>query len=197
MAVQADVLQCRTCGGPLRLTDTECEHCFNPVVISTFNSVKNMNPLFLNKNISSYKQDLSNNPNDITANKAVAYCYLKLNMYDEALRYFEKAVRDNFDDSETYFYAAICHLRGKKAFLAMRPDINKIEEYLGAATMIEPKGIYYYFWAYVKYDYYKRKFLVTTPDYMQLLQQAKRLGCSVFDIQQLFTILNVDNPFKG
>ena len=197
MAVQTDVLQCRTCGGPLRMNDTECDHCGNPVVITTFNSVKNMNQLSLNKNIASYKKDLSQDPDDVTANKAIAYCYLKLNMYDEALKFFEKAVRDNFDDSETYFYAAVCHLHGKKAFLAMRPDINKIEEYLGAATMIEPKGIYYYFWAYIKYDYYKRKFLVTTPDYMQMLQQAKVHGCSVFDIQQLFSILNVDNPFKG
>ncbi len=197
MAIEVTTLRCRNCGGALQMNYTECEYCGNPVVISTFNSVKDMNPLSLNKNISSYKQDLTKDPDNIQANKAIAYCYLKLNMYDDALKYFQKAVLDNFDDSEAYFYAAICHLRGKKAFLTMRPDINKIEEYLGAATMIEPKGIYYYFWAYIKYDYFKRKFLVTTPDYTQMLQKARVNGCSVNDIQQLFSILNVENPFKG
>lgn len=59
-------------------------------------------------------------------------CYLKLKMYDKALGAFEKAIEDNFDDSEIYFYAAICLLNGKKAFLNQRPTIDKILEYLNA-----------------------------------------------------------------
>lgn len=49
------------------------------------------------------------------------------------------------------------------------PNINKAEEYLNAACMIEPKGFYYLFWAYIKYDYFERKFLNTSPDYKELL----------------------------
>ncbi len=197
MATDVLDLSCRNCGAAVSIDTTNCKYCGQPVSISTFNSVKGMELPLVNKYVMSYRKDLSLNPNDVGANKAVAYCYLKLKMYDNALSFFEKAVIDNFDDSETYFYAAICCLKGKKAFLSQRSDINKIEEFMNAATMIEPKGIYYYFWAYVKYDYFNRKFLRTSPDYMQMLEMAKKYQVSEYDISQLFSILNVDNPFKG
>ena len=51
-------------------------------------------------------------------------------MYDKALNSFEKALENSFDNSEIYFLAAVCILKGKKANLAHREDINKIEEYI-------------------------------------------------------------------
>ena len=197
MEITVHKINCKSCGAPVTIDNSICEYCKEPIIISTFNSVQNMELPTLNNYISSYRRDLSENPNDISANKAIAYCYLKLKMYDNALSFFEKAVVDNFDDSEVYYYAAICCLKGKKAFLSQRSEINKIEEYLNAATMIEPKGIYYYLWAYIKYDYFKRKFLQTNPDYMGMLEIAKKYQVSPYDISQLFSILNVDNPFKG
>ena len=56
------------------------------------------------------------------------------------------------DNSVNYFYAAICMLGGKKAFLMKRQEIEKIEKYINMALAIEPKGIYYYFLAYIKHD---------------------------------------------
>lgn len=187
-------LHCRNCGAAVSIEMDTCKYCGSPISVSTFNSVQGMPLPIVNKYVNSYKNDLKKNPNDMSANKAVAYCYLKLKMYDKALDYFEKAVIDNFDDSEVYFYAAICCLQGKKAYLTLRPQINKAEEYLNAATMIEPKGIYYYFWSYIKYDYYKRKFLNTTPDYFEMLKKADEVGVSVYDKNQLFSILNVEKP---
>ncbi len=187
-------LCCHNCGAPVGVGTEDCMYCGSPVSISTFNSVKNMAFPTVNKYIRNYENDLSGNPDDMGANKAIAYCYLKLGMHDKALQYFEKAVTDNFDDSEVYFYAAVCLLKGKKAYQSLRPQINKIEEYLNAATMIEPKGIYYYFWAYIKYDYYKRKFLNTTPDYAAMLKTAAAAGVSVYDKAQLFEILGVEKP---
>lgn len=52
-------------------------------------------------------------------------CYLKLKLFDKALSAYEKAIEDNFDNSEIYFYAAICLLKGQKAFLVQRPTIYK------------------------------------------------------------------------
>ena len=89
-----------------------------------------------------------------------------------------------------------CQLVPKEADKVIE-EINKIEEFLNAATMIEPKGIYYYFWAYIKFDYFKRKFLQTSPNYSQMLEMAKKYQVSNYDISQLFSILNVENPFKG
>jgi hypothetical protein len=65
---------------------------------------------------------------------------------------------------------------------------------MNAATMIEPRGIYYYFMAYIKFDYFKRKFLNTTPNYKDYLAKASAMGCSPTDIGMLFDILGVEKP---
>ena len=120
---------------------------------------------------------------------------MKLGLYDQALAAFEKAIADNFDNSETYFYAAVCVLKGKKAFLSPRGDIDKALGYIDAALMIEPKGIYYYFQAYIKYDYFKRKFLNVSPDYNECLNLAAQYGVSDYDKEVLFSTLKVACPF--
>ena len=60
--------------------------------------------------------------------------------------------------------------------------------------MIEPRGIYYYFYAYVKYDYFFRKSYKTQPTYQELLNTAFQVGISEYDQEQLFSILNVAKP---
>lgn len=187
-------INCPGCGARVTTGQTECEWCHNPVIISTFNSVYSMPMPEVNKYAGAYRKELANHPDDPILNKSAAMCYLKLKLYDKALQAFEKAMEDNFDDSETFFYAAICLLKGKKAFVAPRTDINKIEEYINAALMIEPRGIYHYFWAYIKYDYFSRKFFKTSPTYQEALATAQQAGYSPFDSDQLFAILNVEKP---
>ena len=157
MAHQVIDMKCPGCGAPTSTGETTCKYCHRPVIISTFNSVYSMPLPEVNKYAGAYRKALSENPDSMELNNSVAMCYLKLKLYDKATEAFERAMEDNFDNSETFFYAAICRLRGKKAFLAQRADIDKIEEYINAALMIEPKGIYYYFLAYIKYDFFERK----------------------------------------
>jgi len=107
---------------------------------------------------------------------------------------FEKAIEDNFDNSETFYYAAVCLLKGKKAFVSPRADIDKIKEYLNAAIMIEPRGIYHYFLAYIKYDYYERKYLNIKPNWSETLQTAVQTGLPQADVTQLFEALQVEMP---
>jgi len=141
-----------------------------------------------------YRQALAANPGNAALNNSLAMCCLKLKLYDKALPAFEKAMEDNLDNSETYFYAAVCLLGGKKAFLTQRPVIDRIEEFLNAALAIEPRGIYYYFQAYIKYDYYSRKFFRTSPTYQEALQMAGLNGVSQFDIEQFYGVLGVGRP---
>jgi tetratricopeptide (TPR) repeat protein len=148
----------------------------------------------VNKYANAYRQALAESPDNQVLNNSIAMCYLKLKLYDKAIAAFEKAIEDNFDNSETFFYAAICLLQGKKAFLAQRAVIDKIEEYVNAALMIEPQGIYYYFLAYIKYDYFSRKSFRTSPTYQETLVAAFDTGVSAFDIEQLFEILGVQKP---
>jgi tetratricopeptide (TPR) repeat protein len=140
------------------------------------------------------QQAFGEKPDGQNLNCFLAMCHLKLKLYQKALTAFEKAMDDNPDNSEARFYAAICLLQGKKAFLAPRATIDKVEEYLNSAIMIEPRGIYSYFLAYIKYDSFARKYLLTEPDWQQILANAKTAGYSPFDSEQLFSILCVDKP---
>lgn len=187
-------ITCPGCGERLTLDMKKCPSCHGPVVISTFNSVYSMSSLDTNKYANAYKKALSENPNDRELNISIAMCYLKLNLFDKALPAFEKAIEDNFDNSEAYFYAAVCLLKGKKAFLQPRPIIDRIIEYINAAIMIEPKGIYYYFLAYIKYDYFARKSYITTPNHEETLLLARQTGFSDYDVLQLFDVLHVEKP---
>lgn len=193
MAYKTERLTCPGCGFPIEVGMKECP-AGHPVNISTFNSVYDMPMPLVNKYANTYRKELSEDPDDKDLNNSIGICYLKLKLYDKALPAFEKAMEDNFDNSETFFYAAICLLQGKKAFLHQRPTIDKILEYINAALMIEPKGIYYYFLAYIKYDYFARKFFKTSPSYEEALSMAYGAGLSAYDVEQLYGILGVARP---
>ena len=194
MVTQVHDTTCRNCGASADIGQTKCRFCKQPVLISTFNSVYSMPIPMVNQYAAAYREALQNDPEAKDLNNAVAMCYLKLKLYDKALGAFEKAIEDNFDNSEMFFYAAICLLGGKKAFFVQRPVIDKIEEYINAALAIEPRGIYFYFLAYIKYDYFKRKFFKTSPTYEETLKNANDAGVSPYDIDQFYGILGVPRP---
>ncbi|MDL2232372.1 tetratricopeptide repeat protein [Ruminococcaceae bacterium OttesenSCG-928-L11] len=194
MPHQVIEINCPGCGARVSTGQKECEWCHKPIIISTFNSVYSMPMPEVNKFAGAYRKALAENPENQELNNSAAMCYLKLQLYDKALPAFEKAMEDNFDNSETFFYAAICLLQGKKAFLHQRTTIDKILEYINAALMIEPKGIYYYFLAYIKQDYFARKFFKTSPTYQEVRATAVDAGLSDFDIEQLYGILGVPRP---
>lgn len=194
MSSQIVNITCPGCGARVRFNTDVCEYCKGPIIISSFNSVAKMSLTQVNQYTSSYKKDLGVNPNDKSLNTSIAMCYLRLKLYDEALLAFEKAIENNFDNSESFFYAAVCVLKGQKAFLAKRQDIDKIEKLVKAAIAIEPRGIYYYFWGYIKFDYFSRKFLNTSPSYKECLSDAEIKGISEFDKEFLFELLNVNRP---
>lgn len=195
MAASVENLTCPGCGEPWSLNMTECPSCHRPVVISTFNSVYSMPGPEASKYASIYRQIEEAGGGSSEVDSAVAFCYLRLGLRDKALAKFEQAIEADLNNSETYFYAAVCLLDGKKAFLASRETIDKVLKYLNAAIMLEPRGIYFYFMAYIKYDFFERKYLNTTPDFRECLSLAEQAGTSFTDIQILFDTLGVSNPF--
>ena len=193
MSSQIVDLKCPGCGNPVSSRDKNCIYCGNPVMITSFHSVADMSMPLLNKYVNAYKAGLENGDNPELQN-AMGICYLKLKLYDKASIAFERAMEENVDNSENYFYAAVSLLKGKKAYLSLRPTIDKIEEYIQAALSIEPRGIYYYFWAYIRYDYYKRKFFNVSPEYSEVLLMADEAGVSDYDKHILYDMLNVTRP---
>ena len=194
MAHQILALNCPNCGAAVDAGQKTCLFCKQPVVITTFNSVYSMPIPLVNKYASTYKNALSNDPENKELNTSIAMCYLKLKLYDKALGAFEKAVEDNFDNSETIFYAALCLLKGQKAFNTPVNDIKKALDYINAAILIEPRGVYYLFSAYIKYDFYERKYLNITPTYIDELQEAKNNKLTSADAQMLFDTLGKPMP---
>lgn len=187
-------LNCPGCGARVAINQKECEWCHKPIVISTFQSVSAMSIPEVNKYANAYKKALTEEPEDITLNKSIAMCYLKLKLYDKAQVSFDKAIEDNFDDADVYLYAAICLLKGKRPYMAPRQTVDKAIQYLDAALMIESKGIFYHFRSYLKYDYYEMKRLRVVPGFMDDWKQASAMGVSEMDKQQLFDLLGVDRP---
>ena len=194
MSTQITQISCPGCGAPVSISATECEFCHGPVMITTFRRVTDMLPEDISKYASSYKKSLANGAETPELSNSLAMCYLKLKLYTKALQCFEKAISENIENPESYFYAAVCLLNGKKAFLATREIIDKIEEYINAAIMLESRGIFYYFLAYIKYDYYFRKHFKTSPTYGEVLREASAAGYSREDVNQLFVILAVEKP---
>lgn len=187
-------LNCPGCGAPQQVTATTCEFCGRPVIITTFTSVESMPLPMLNKYVGSYNTALGQNPSSAPVNKSAAFCYMKLKNYDKAVEKFEKAMEDDFDDSENYFYAAVCLLKGGKPFVCDRPVIDKIEQYLDAAISVSPRGIYYYFRAYVRNDYFERNYLMVRPTYREFLDMAISANVTEGDKAQFWRMLGVDKP---
>lgn len=194
MAHKVIEIDCPGCGARVSTDQKQCDWCKGPIIISTFNSIDSLPLPKLSSMAGNYAKSISVNPDNQELHGSAAMCNLKLCRYSEALASFERAIEGNFDNSELYFYAAVCLLQGKRPFLQTKSAIDKLLEYLNAAVMIEPRGIYYYFMAYVKYDYFARKFLRVSPDYKQLLSTAKMQGYSDYDVQQLFSILKQERP---
>ncbi|CAG7654007.1 hypothetical protein ACFQI7_32110 [Paenibacillus allorhizosphaerae] len=187
-------LKCPGCGEPSSTSEQTCKYCGRQVIITSFNSVYEMLPQDVNKYVNSYKEVLRDHPEESSIHTSIGMCYLRLRLHEKALESFEKATQYNFDNSETYFYAAVCLLKGKKAYLAPKAIIEKAQEYLNAALTIENRGIYHYFLAYIKYDFYERKFLRITPNYESELKNACVNNVTKEDIRKLFDLLNVDIP---
>lgn len=194
MSQQIVDLKCPHCGAAVTSEQKDCIFCHQPIIITTFNSVLTMPMPEVNKYANTYRKEVVDNPESQELNNSLAMCCLKLKLYDKAIAAFEQAIENDFNNPETFFYAAVSLLRGKKAFLTSRADIDKAIEYLDAAAMIEPRGIYYYFLAYIKYDHFERKYLNTTPNFEECLEEAEQYGVSDYDIGMLFSILGVPEP---
>lgn len=117
--------------------------------------------------------------------------------YGEAQSYFNNA--GTVTDPEVWYLGAVALLEGKKAFMAQRSAIDKAVSYLNSAVNLcvaknSPAGIYHYFLAYIKYDYFERKYLNVSPNFRAELQAALRRGVTEGQKAELYSLLHVARP---
>lgn len=194
MAYQAVSTKCPNCGTPIDIDNPVCESCGTKLYITNYDTFFNMPQQLAQNYANAYREPLAARPNDGQLNLSAAMCFLRLHLYDQAEKAFERAMTDDMNNPELYFYAAVALLKGQRPFLAGRAAILKIEEYVNAALMIRPRGIYYYFLSYVKYDFYFNKHLRTSPTYQETLQAALRAGLTTREVQQLYATLGTAKP---
>jgi len=196
------IVKCKACHAIFTEDQLEGEICpscdqplaYVPYQINKVKDLANTSPPQVNKIATTIQTQLAQNPNDKGLNSALGICFLKLKLQDKALPFFERAMEDNFSDPNPYYYAAICLLKGKKAFIAMRPEIDAMEKYLDAAVSLDPQGIFYYFQAYIKYDYYSRKCFKTSLTWQEALANANSAGVSADDVAEFYQLTGVERP---
>ncbi len=185
MAVEIVELKCPSCGAPVTLETKVCEYCASPIVIRTVNNTFSS---FTKEPDTQSTEQKENN------NASKAFSFLKAKLYDRALAAFEAIIANDFNNSDAHFYAAVASLKGKRPFLASPTTIKKAEEYLQTAIAIEPKGIYYYLWAYIRLDHHFKKFYKASPNYKELHTKAMQMGLTPTDVNELYSILDVEKP---
>ena len=195
MPVQVVDCKCSGCGAGIAPSMSVCEYCGKPVVITSFNSIIDRAAPEVNKLLRALEKDPEADGDlSALADFTKASCYLKLKLYDKAVAKFESAIDQNLDNPEAYFYAAVCQLKGKKACLTPLPNLRKALEYIDAANSIEPRGVFSYFAAYIKQDYFAKKCLRIEPDWQAELDTAVANNLSPTDAQTLFSVLGVPCP---
>ena len=194
MNYQVMDLTCPGCGDRVDVNQPVCKYCRKPIIISKIYDVNRISPIGLNNLVQSYDQMVSDNTNNVELSLSLGICFLKLKQFDKAIKYLEKSIELDPNNSEAYFYSALANLKGLKPFVHFRNIIDKVEEHINSALLVEEKGIYLIFLAYIKYDYFSRKFFNTTPNYQTVLEMAKKKGIEEKDIDNLFLLLGQSRP---
>ena len=197
MLVSVVNLKCSNCGESLSESVARCPSCDQPVVIKKVSSLLGLSPPELYARSRLMDREIMDGHNGELASDAdftAGCCFLRLKMFDMAIARLGKAVDSNPCNADAFFCMAIAVLKGKKAFLAPLVDIRKAQECLDAAILIDERGIFRYFLAYIKQDFYARRFLNVDPDWRSEMQSALSLGIGEEDHNELFDLLGVLCP---
>lgn len=197
MLVKVIDLKCSNCGDSLSEKQSKCESCGSPVVIKKMSSLMGMAPMELNKRGRMIDQELQSGQGGELASDAnftSGCCFLKLKLYDQALSRFERAFNADMGNAESYFYAAVALLKGCSPFATSMTNIKKAEEYVNAAIMIDDRPLFHYLLAYIKNDFYARKFLRVNPDWKSEFSVALQNGLGQDDQEELFALLGQPCP---
>lgn len=188
-------MRCPGCGAPVDFNSSTCQFCQRPIVITSLPQAKGIAAADLAKLTRAFTSDLNDRPDDAELNKSLGISFLTQGIYDKAREKLDKAIDLGFDDSEIYYYAALATLGGKKPNSLSKQMVEKAKSYVNAAISLDPRGAYWYFLAYLNYDYYTRKHLRTSPDYLECLNSAVSMGgLSEADRQMMFEMVGYDEP---
>ncbi|MBQ8372498.1 MAG: hypothetical protein IJX38_06160 [Clostridia bacterium] len=175
-------------------TGVKCKYCRRPIIPADYVEAESVPEIDRNRQIALLNVLSKTNPGQAEVVMALGLFYLANKAYQFAVQRFEEVINIDPTNADAYYYQGIAMLGGKKAFSNLRTTIDSIEQHLQSALAFNPKGIYYYFWAYLRYDHHSRKGYRVSPDYKQLLMQAKQYGVTASEVNNLYKALGVARP---
>ncbi len=92
MAQKIIELECPGCAAALSMDMKICPKCYRPIIISSLNTIREFTTMDLKKHTNTYNKAMAANPDSYELNMSLAFCYLKLKLYDKAIPCFEKAL---------------------------------------------------------------------------------------------------------
>lgn len=98
-------------------------------------------------------------------------------------------IENDRNEADAYFWLSVALMHGKRPFLLTIDLVKEIINNLETAIMIYDKSYYHYFLAYIKYDFYTKKYLKVVPTYEEELKKAYDLGINTDEISGLKKIL--------
>lgn len=199
MLVSVVNLKCSNCGESLTESMAKCPSCDQAVVIKKVSSLLGLPSAELHSRSRLMDREIMGGQNGNLVSDAdftAGCCFLRLKMFDQAIVRLGRAVDSDPCNVNALFCMAIAALKGKKAFLVPLADIRKVQEYLDAAMLVDERGIFRYFLAYIKQDFYARRFLKVEPSWHDEMQIALSLGVGQEERDELFNLLGVSCPVE-
>lgn len=196
MLVSVVNLKCSNCGEPLSESITRCPSCDQPVVIKKISSLLGLTQSELYARSRLMDSEGVKNQGTLYAdtNYTAGCCLLRLKMYDQAILRFGKVIEISPCNADVFFSMAIADLKGLRPFLAPLVNVRKALENLARATMIEDRAVFHYFLAYIKFDFYARRFLRIDPNWQYEFRNALTLGLTTEEANELFDVLEKECP---
>lgn len=98
---------------------------------------------------------------------------------------------------DAYYLGAIALLGRRSAFRATLVCAREVERMIEAAVALEDRAVFHYFLAYVRYDFYERNSLRPPGPWQASVTYAWSNGVTQPEIDSLFHLLAVENPFPS
>jgi tetratricopeptide (TPR) repeat protein len=187
----AVVLECPQCGAPVKQGSRTCDRCYSEYIVTSVRGLKKFDDSGVKKYLKAYEAGLRSGGESAELYTAMGICQLRRGLCKHATDCFEKAIALLPEDSETYYYAAVSLLAGKRPFLSALPTIRKAIEYIDLALDFSEHGAYYYLKHLIHKDYFEMKNLRCSPTSAELLNRSQTAGLGDNDILETRELLGM------